>query len=103
MDGSTHSDVGGSRPPNDSGGGFLSLQCCVYSGSKLPDASSCGALCAEFPRCLPPLPSTVADDVAELQEHTSGSRETLLHRLAFLEQLDEAITDGIGKRNDESS
>lgn len=43
---------------------------------------------------MPPLPSTVADDVVELQELVSGSRETLLQRLAFLEQLDQVIRIG---------
>lgn len=79
----------------------LSLTCCRHLGGKLPDATSCGALCAEFPRCLPSLPTTVGEDFAELHEHLAGRRETLLRRLAFLEQLDDAITQGLERKDND--
>jgi hypothetical protein len=81
----------------------LSLQCCPFLERKLPDARSCGALCAEFPRCLPSLPSTVAGDFAELQENLTQDHETLLARLTFLEQLDDAITHGLERKGDDAT
>jgi hypothetical protein len=81
----------------------LSFNWCPHLGVKLPDAHSCGDLCAEFPRCLPPLPATVAVDFAELQEHLTQNHETLVARLTFLEQLHDAITHGLERKGDDAA
>lgn len=81
----------------------LSLQCCPFLERKLPDARSCGSLCPDFPRCLPPLPGTVAVDFAELQEHLTQNHETLVARLTFLEQLHDAITQGLERKGDDAA
>jgi hypothetical protein len=81
----------------------LSLQCCPFLKRKLPDAHSCGALCAEFPRCLQSLPTTVATDFAELQEHLTQNNESLVARLTFLEQLHDAITHGLERKGDDAA
>jgi hypothetical protein len=49
------------------------------------------------------LPSTVAGDFAELQENLTQDHETLLARLTFLEQLDDAITHGLERKGDDAT
>jgi hypothetical protein len=68
----------------------------------LPDNHSCGAFCADFPRCLPSLPATVAVDLNELQEQLTTDHEALRERLALLDQLQEAITQGIERKGDDA-
>jgi hypothetical protein len=58
-------------------------------------------LCAEFPRCLPPLPTNVAAECAELLDQPSSDYESLRQRLTFLEQLDDAIARGLGRKDEQ--
>ncbi len=69
----------------------MSRQNCHYSGTKLPDRSTCAALCPGFPTCLPPLSAPFLTQLANLREinRAEDERTTTLH--AILGQVREAL------------
>jgi len=74
---------------------------CQRLAVKLPDAHSCGTRCADFPGCLPPIPAEVLDTITSVRAMVEAERRTSLAVREFLELLRQALTEGIGKRNNQ--
>lgn len=73
----------------------LSLKRCHHTGRKLPDNCSCGALCHDFPRCLPPLPAYLPTRMAELHEANDAEREQASAVVEALLLLHASIARGL--------
>jgi hypothetical protein len=79
----------------------VSRRTCQHRGIKLADAHSCGARCAQFPSCLPPLPADVVEAVAELRAAVEAQHRSSVAVGDFLELLRQALTEGMARRDDE--
>jgi hypothetical protein len=72
---------------------------CQHRGIKLSDTHSCGARCAIFPSCLPPLPPEVVEEVCQLHLAIEAQHRRSVAVADFLELLRQALTDGLAKRD----
>jgi hypothetical protein len=79
----------------------VSRRTCRHLGVKLPDPHSCGARCAEFPSCLPPLPADVVGAVAYLRAAVETQHRSTVAVGDFLELLRQALTEGMARRDGE--
>jgi hypothetical protein len=74
---------------------------CQHLHVKLADASTCGARCAQFPNCLPPLPADVIDAVVCLITAVEAQHRSSVAVGDFLELLRQALADGMARRDGE--
>jgi hypothetical protein len=76
---------------------------CRLTGAKLPDDTTCGALCKEFPACLPePSPELLAS-ISRFVRQGQAERENHEATASTLDQLYRAITDGLGGRKQDKN
>jgi hypothetical protein len=73
----------------------LSLKRCIHTGGQLPDNHTCGALCQDFPQCLPPLPVYLPARLAELHSVNQAEHEQASAVEEALLLLHESISRGL--------
>jgi len=80
----------------------MSLNPCDETGEQLDANVTCGALCADFPGCLPPpspaLTSAIGRFSAEVQAAHDGHQATA----RTLGELHDAITEGLAGREQQN-
>lgn len=81
----------------------MSRQTCQHLGVKLADTSSCGARCAQFPSCLPPLPAGVLAAVADRCAAFEADLRSSVAVSEFLELMRQAVAEGMARRDGEES
>ena len=76
----------------------MSLNQCQHSRRKLPDDTSCGALCVVFPACLPtPSVGLVADD-QRLRMNAESDAESDAATAESLSLIHQALVAGLTRK-----
>jgi hypothetical protein len=75
----------------------VTLQRCQF-GEQLPPNASCAALCPAFPDCMPPPSPELLSAIRGFRADGQARSENHEAVAATLEQLHEAITQGLEER-----
>ncbi len=76
----------------------MSRNVCAHRGKKLPDNTTCGGMCADFPACLPPSSPELIESIRASIRLTSADHD---RRRAIRSTLD-AINGAIGEGTSEN-
>ena len=68
---------------------------CQRTSQRLPDNTTCGWLCDEFPACLPPPSPELVGSLRELRQHQVREHENRLRTAQALIFLKQATTERV--------
>ena len=78
----------------------MSWKVCAHRGVKLPENTTCGGMCADFPACLPP-PSAELIETIRVSIHLTSAdhdRRQAIHNT--LDAINGAIGEGTAEKGE---